>query len=91
MILETQNREGKPHDGPRRLLGVLPGQNMGSFQAKSSNTLELRRWIWESEVTKVASVCNMYVCNRCVCVYNRCVCVCKRERERGREKSVLDV
>lgn len=56
MILETQNREGKPHDGPRRLLGVLPGQNMGSFQAKSSNTLELRRWIWESEVTKVASV-----------------------------------
>ena len=35
---------------------VLPGQNMGSFQTKSSNTLELRRWIWESEVTKVASV-----------------------------------
>lgn len=55
MILETQNR-GEPHNGPKRLLGVLPGQNMGSSQTKSSNTLELRRWIWESEVTKVASV-----------------------------------
>lgn len=40
MILETQNREGEPQGGPRRLPGVLPGQNTGSFQNKSSNALE---------------------------------------------------